>query len=64
MNSDISDDRYLISAGTLPHKEVFTAMAQPKPQPPYNHASPWMTEIVLADGSAQKPHSQAAGYHQ
>ncbi|WP_106522025.1 NAD-dependent epimerase/dehydratase family protein [Taibaiella chishuiensis] len=47
MSSDISDERYIISAGNFAYKEVFTAMAHAlNRKPPYKHASPWMTEIV------------------
>lgn len=47
MDSDISDERYIISAGNFPYREVFTEMAQAlKRKPPYRLASPWMTEIV------------------
>lgn len=47
MNSDITDERYIISAGNFAYKEVFTGMAQAlKRKPPYKHASSWMTEIV------------------
>ena len=47
MDSDISDERYIISAGNYPYKEVFTEMANAlNRKPPHKKASPWMTEIV------------------
>lgn len=47
MNSDISEERYIISAGNFAYKEVFTAIAKAmNRRPPFKKASGWMTEIV------------------
>jgi dihydroflavonol-4-reductase len=47
MNSDVSEERYILSAGNFPYKEVFTEMANALDRrPPHKHASPFMTEIV------------------
>lgn len=47
MNSDTSDERYIISAGNFAYREVFTEMARSlNRKPPYKRASAWMTEIV------------------
>ncbi len=47
MNSDISDERYIISAGNFAYREVFTEMARAlNRRPPHKRASAWMTEIV------------------
>lgn len=47
MDSDISDERYIVSAGNFSYKEIFTRMANAlKKKPPYKRAGKWMTEIV------------------
>jgi dihydroflavonol-4-reductase len=47
MNSDISEERYIISGGNFSYKEVFTLMAEAlHRRPPFKQASPLMTEIV------------------
>lgn len=47
MDSDISDERYIVSAGNFGYKEVFTEMALAlNRKPPHKKASAWMTEIV------------------
>lgn len=47
MNSDISEERYIISGGNFSYKEVFTKMARAMDRkPPHKLASAWMTEIV------------------
>lgn len=47
MNSDIAEERYIISAGNYPYKDVFTGIAKAlNRRPPFKKASPWMTEIV------------------
>jgi nucleoside-diphosphate-sugar epimerase len=47
MNSDISDERFIISNGNYPYKDVFSQIALAlNRKPPYKKASAWMTEIV------------------
>jgi nucleoside-diphosphate-sugar epimerase len=47
MNSDISEERYILSGGNFSYKEVFTLMAEAlHRRPPFKLASPFMTEIV------------------
>lgn len=47
MDSDISDERYIISAGNYAYRDVFTEMANAlNRKPPHKKASSWMTEIV------------------
>lgn len=47
MNSDISEERFIISGGNFAHKDIFTRMARAlKRRPPFKQATPFMTEIV------------------
>ncbi len=47
MESDISEERFIISSGNFPYKEVFTSMAHSlKRRPPYKKASKLVTELV------------------
>lgn len=47
MNSEISEERFILSGGNFSYKEVFTTMALAmKRNPPSKLASPWMTELV------------------
>lgn len=47
MNSDITDERYIISGGNFSYRDVFTKMALAlKRKPPFKKASGLMTEIV------------------
>jgi dihydroflavonol-4-reductase len=47
MDSDISEERFIISGGNFSYKEVFTKMATAlERRPPFKEASPFMTEIV------------------
>lgn len=47
MNSDISEERFIISAGNFYYKKIFTMMAESlNCKPPSKKASPLMTEIV------------------
>jgi dihydroflavonol-4-reductase len=47
MKSDVSNQRYILSAGNFSFKEIFTLMAKSmNKKPPYKFASNWMTEIV------------------
>lgn len=47
MNSEISDERFIISCGNFSYKEIFTKMAEAlNRRPPFREASPFMTEIV------------------
>jgi len=47
MNSDIADERYIVSAGNFSYKEVFTKMANAlDKKPPHQKASRFMTELV------------------
>jgi nucleoside-diphosphate-sugar epimerase len=47
MNSDISDERFIISCGNFSYKDIFTKMAEAlNKRAPYREASPLMTEIV------------------
>jgi len=47
MNSDIADQRYILSSGNFSYREVFTAMAQALgKRPPYRLATPFLSEIV------------------
>lgn len=47
MESEISEERYIISAGNYSYREVFTMMADALgKRPPYKRAGAWMTEMV------------------
>ncbi|KAA5533687.1 NAD-dependent epimerase/dehydratase family protein [Taibaiella lutea] len=47
MDSDISDERFIISCGNFSYKDIFTKMAEAlNTRAPYREASPLMTEIV------------------
>ena len=47
MNSDISEERFILSGGNFAHRDVFTRMANAlHRRPPFRQASPFMTEIV------------------
>lgn len=47
MDSDISEERFIVSAGNFSYKEIFTNLAVAlNRRPPYKEASPWMSEIV------------------
>ncbi len=47
MNSPISGERFILSAGNYSYKEVFDKMAAAMhKKPPYKAASPFMTEVV------------------
>lgn len=47
MDSDVSDERYILSAGNFSYKEVFTEMAHALGRrPPFKHATPFLSEIV------------------
>ncbi len=47
MNSQVSDERYIISNGNYPYREVFSDIAVAlNRKPPFKKASAWMTEIV------------------
>jgi dihydroflavonol-4-reductase len=47
MNSDISDERFIISCGNFSYRDIFTKMAKAlNTRAPYREASPFMTEIV------------------
>jgi dihydroflavonol-4-reductase len=47
MNSDVSEERFIINGGNFSYKEVFTKMANAlNRRPPFKEATPFMTEIV------------------
>jgi len=47
MDSDISDERFVISCGNFSYKDIFTKMAEAlNRRAPYREATPFMTEIV------------------
>lgn len=47
MNSEVSNQRFILSAGNFSFKEIFTMMAHSmNKKPPYKFASTWMTEVV------------------
>lgn len=47
MDSDIEEQRYILSAGNFSYRDVFTQIARALDRrPPYKKATPWMTEIV------------------
>ena len=47
MDSDVSDERFIISGGNFSYKDIFTKMANAlNRRPPFKEASPFMTEIV------------------
>lgn len=47
MESDITDERFILSAGNIAYKDIFTQMAQQLgKKPPHIAASRWMTSLV------------------
>ncbi len=47
MESDIVDERFILSAGNFPYKRIFTLMAHELGvRPPHIHAAKWLTELV------------------
>lgn len=47
MNSQIQNERFIVSAGNYSYHDIFTLMAKAlHKKPPHKLASPWMTELV------------------